>query len=61
MSIRTQSEELTQDSFANEIGSTPTTNESLPIAQAIETDGLIGNHNQGNYSSVQTKTNDVVV
>jgi len=61
MSIRTQSEELTQDSFANEIGSTPTTNESLPIAQAIETDGLIGNHNQGNYYSVQTKTNDVVV
>ncbi|GFH55482.1 hypothetical protein CTEN210_11958 [Chaetoceros tenuissimus] len=60
MSIRTQNEELTQESFAREIGSVPT-NTSLPIAQAIETDALIGNNSQGNYSSVQTETNDVVV
>lgn len=60
MSIRTQNEEFTQESFAREIGSVPT-NTSLPIAQAIETDALIGNNSQGNYSSVQTETNDVIV
>lgn len=59
--MRVQSEELTQESFANEIGSVPT-DTSLPIAQSIETDGLIGNYSQEHYSSMQTdETNDVVV
>lgn len=61
MSMRVQREELTQESFASQIGSVPT-DISLPIAQAIETDGLIGNYSQEHYSSVQTdEKNDVVV
>lgn len=62
MSMRVQREELTQESFASQIGSVPT-DISLPIAQAIETDdGLIGSYSQEHYSSVQTdETNDVVV
>jgi len=56
MSMRVQQEEITQESFASEIGSRPT-NDSVPMAQAmIETDGLIGNQSsQGKYSSVQTE------
>lgn len=70
MSIRVQREEITQESFASEIGSRPA-NDSLPIAQArmpiakamlIETDDLIGNQStRGKYLSIQTEANNIVV